>query len=331
MPKIVENVWYHSHMRWVRGCLIALGLACASTSCRGKSDAPQVEGAAEAAVTDEAALTDEEKDLLARRDALLNARRELHSKRAELQERRAQLAASGEDVSEVEARFTELSADERELAQKEAELDATFDELIGKRFRSALEGAGSSTAAMAAREAALAAREKALARREERLAIREREFSDRESALAGKWKESCATAPPTTIVQTVDVKGSKYTKKDVEPLLRNARREMSKKGILQSDLPAQAKDLEKEATQAMAEGDYGRARFTAAQLAGTVRAIRIDKGFVSEKWARLNRAMKGKRLTPDQEQLLSTAAASIADGKFANANRQLNKLFASAE
>jgi hypothetical protein len=77
----------------------------------------------------------------------------------------------------------------------------------------------------------------------------------------------------------------------------------------------------------MAKGDYGSARFAADQLYQTVKGIKIDKPFVSAKWARLNRAMKGKRLTAEQEQLLTEAASSIADGKFATANKKLNKLW----
>ena len=38
---------------------------------------------------------------------------------------------------------------------------------------------------------------------------------------------------------------------------------MGEKGILGSDLPALAANLEKEATSAMGEGDYGKAKFAA--------------------------------------------------------------------
>ena len=67
-------------------------------------------------------------------------------------------------------------------------------------------------------------------------------------------------APPTTIIQTVDAKGSQYTKKDVEPLLSKARSEMAKKGLLRSDLPPAAQGLEKEATDAMKKLIQSKAR-----------------------------------------------------------------------
>ena len=194
----------------------------------------------------------------------------------------------------------------------------------------ALSASASGAGGMAARESAVAAREKDVARREQKLAEREAALEQRAEGLADKWKDSCGKA--TTIVETVDAKGSKYTKHDVDPLLARARSEMNHKGILQFDLPDPARGLESEATQAMAKGDYGRAHFAATQLYGTVRSMRVDKSFISDKIRRLNANIKGKKLTESQrssvEHLFRAATASYGDGKFGSANRQLNKIYA---
>ena len=58
--------------------------------------------------------------------------------------------------------------------------------------------------------------------------------------------------------------GSRYTKRDVEPLLKQARSRMQSKGILLADLPAPTQGLEKEATSAMADAEYGKAFLAAS-------------------------------------------------------------------
>ena len=76
----------------------------------------------------------------------------------------------------------------------------------------------------------------------------------------------------------------------------------------------------------VARGDFDETELALLE-AGANAILRLPAG---PDWdARLNRLMKGKRLTPDQEQLLTEAAAAIADGKFAGANKMLNKLYAS--
>jgi hypothetical protein len=304
--------------------MLACLLAGPVAGCKGNEK--QAEAAVAAGEVDPE-LSNQEQELLARRDALLAARRDIRDKRSALDEERAQVAATGGDTSEIDKRATALYDEERKLETESDQVLDKVDELLEQQ-RASLAAAGE-RGNLSAREGSMAARERVLANREARLAERESALSRREEQLATKWKESCAVGTPTTIVQTVDVKGSKYTKSDVEPLLNNARKEMSSKGILSSDLPDHASGLERDATAAMAKGDYGSARFAATQLYQTVKGIKIDKNFVSAKWARLNRAMKGKRLSSEQEQLLTEAASSIADGKFAAANKKLNRLYAS--
>jgi chromosome segregation ATPase len=277
----------------------------------------------------------EEDDLLQRRDELFSSRKELRDKRVELEQEHERIVAVGGDASSVIKQKEELAEQEAGLTEQESQLNSKLDDLLAQRrsITEALASSGvDSTAKIAAREAGMGEREKLLAKREERLAAREAELGERERELARFKIEECAgSGQSTTIIQTVDAKGSKYTKKDVEPLLRRARSDMSKKGILAADLPSAAQGLETEATAAMAEGDYGRARFAAAQLVATVRSTKIDKAFVSAKIGRLSAAMKGKTL-PDATQtkvdsLFRDATSSYGDGSFTSANRSLNKIY----
>src|SRR5262249_3438982 len=160
--------------------------------------------------------------------------------------------------------------------------------------------------------------------------------ADRERQLAVREKETCGTAaPPTTIIQQVDAKGSKYTRHDVEPLLKRARDDMGRKGVLVADLPPNAQGLEREATKAMGEGDYGAAFFAARQLAATMDSLKIDRAFIAAKIGRLSAHMKGTTLDGAKQKqvddLFADATAKYGDGDFAGANRKLNQIYALAQ
>ncbi len=288
--------------------------------CKGR-DSEGPGAAAEAAQPAPGAGSDDEA-LLSRRDSLLASRLELRSKQAELAERREAIRVKGGDTSEIDRESEALAARETALATEEKTL---LDRLLQERqsMVSAL-AANRSGGGTPGREAAVAAREKDLSRREQKLAEREAQLAGREEGLASKWKESCAV--PTTIVQTIDAKGTRYTRRDVEPLLSRARDEMNKKGLLRSDLPEPVRELEGEATKAMARGDYGQARFAATQLLGTVRVTKVDKAFIADKIRRLNAALRDQRLTPPVEKLFRDATQNVADGNFASANRKLNRI-----
>ena len=158
-------------------------------------------------------------------------------------------------------------------------------------------------------------------------------LAEREKAQARREKETCGVGTTTTIVQQVDgSKGSKYTKRDVEPVLQKARRKMNDKGMLPTDLPSPAQALEQEAVAAMKDGDYGKAKFAADELYATVDSMKIDKAFISAKIGRLNAAMKGKSLDGDRKKeadaLFRGATSDYGDGRFPSANGKLNKIYA---
>jgi hypothetical protein len=273
-------------------------------------------------------LQEEEGDALARRDALTRAREQVSVDRAALDARKQKLLETGGDLRSVDdeekaltQREAKILADEHDLAKK---VDAL---LVGYQEVTIGAAAGKD---VAAREAQTALREKDIARRERGVADRESAMAERERELAKRERETCSVTP--TIVQApVATPGSRYSRRDVEQFLTAARRKMSDKGLLGSDLPAPAKNLEREATAAMSSGDYGRARFAADQLVVTIDSMKVDKAFIVAKINRLNGAMKSSRLSADAKKdvddLFRDATADYGDGKFAPANAKLNRIF----
>ncbi len=309
---------------WV-GVVLCVGLS----ACDGdKKD--EAGGGVDQTVLDDLAASED--DLLGKRDALFNMRQTISDKRAALVEERSAVEAAGGDTTEVDKKIEVVLAEVESLKSKESALNLAVKEAFDQRREgmSTGVGGGGPESNMTNRESGMAGRERQLARRESELSNREAALAKREEGLASKWKDGCAaSAIPTTIIRTVDTKGSSYTKRDVEPLLTKARRVMSKKGLLRSDLPAQAKGLEKEANQGMKDGDYGLASQAARQLLGTVNAIKIDKGFIAAKIARLNRRIGGKSLSANSESLFRQATSSYGDAKFSSANSKLNKIYSS--
>ena len=308
---------------------LAVALLIAVAGCKGSKDA---DATAAQAPTPDPAAQKEQQDLLNRRDALLKSRQQIKDEQAKLEQQRQTIAQQGGDTTELDKQAADLKSKDDALA---GEQDQLVDAIASKLAQNdAMRTAGNDKAAqVAAREAGMAAREKAVATREDRVAQREAALAGREQQEAVREKETCsAAATPTTIIQTVDAKGSKYTKKDVEPLLKRARDDMGRKGVLAADLPAQAQGLEREATKAMGDGDYGAAFFAARQLQATVDAIKIDRAFISAKIGRLSARMKGTTLDAGKQKqvddLFSDATAKYGDGDFAGANRKLNQIYA---
>ncbi len=322
-------------MKLAYGLVVWALLAGAACGDKQSGAAADPEVAAEA-VEQAEGLKQEEGTVLARREELQRERKKISADRVALTEKRKQVAATGGNVAEVDAEETQLIERETQLVSQESELSSRFESLF-KRYEAlavATPVPGASLGAeVARREGGLALREKDVARREDRLGQREAELAEREKAQARREKETCGVGTTTTIVQQVDgSKGSKYTKRDVEPVLQKARRKMNDKGILPTDLPSPAQALEQEAVAAMKDGDYGKAKFAADQLYATVESMKIDKAFISAKIGRLNAAMKGKSLDGDRKKeadaLFRGATSDYGDGRFPSANGKLNKIYA---
>lgn len=294
------------------GLAVALGLA--AFACKG--------GNAASSAPDPAAIKAQQ-DLLRRRDALLAQRERLESERQKIVEQIQKTEATGGDTQDLTKQRDDLTA---QIDGQSAELGDMSDKL------SSLSSKLDSVAQVAVREDKIAQREDRLARREDRVADRERTLAQREERLAQREKETCAVAPPM-IIQQVAAKGDgKYGKADVQPLLARARQAMSKKGVLLADLPVPAQGLEGESTRAMADGDWGKAYFAAAQLLATVDSIKVDRAFIQAKTARLSNQVKATKLEETANQQLANVLSDVMqrynDGNFGAANQRLNQLAA---
>src|ERR1044071_3170805 len=315
---------YDQNRRWGRGAVVqlprmriaggiaALWLAIGLAACKDPSEA--------SAAPDPAALKAQQ-DLVKRRDALLEQRQKLESQRQVVLQQIEKAEASGSDTKELTRQRDDLTA---QIDGQSAELGQMSDKL------SSLSTKLDSAAEIAVREDRIAQREGRIAAREASLGERERGLAAREEKLAQREKETCGTAPPM-IIQTAKADG-KYTKADVQPLLARARATMTKKGVLLADLPGPAQGLEGESTRAMADGDWGKAYFAAAQLVAMVDAVKVDRAFIQAKTARLSNQVKASKPDDATNQQLSSALADVMqkynDGNFAAANLRLNQLAA---
>lgn len=279
-----------------------------------------------------------QKELAARRDQLMAARRRLVEDKAKLEAEIKTVEASGGDASTLKNQLAAINSKmETELSQLVADVSAKVD---------AINTVGGKEERLAAREADLARREADLARREADLAKRGGSAAAPGPGVAGNGDErdakllaqiaaladKCGAGAPPMIVQTVAPKGSNYSRAEVEPLLSKARAGMLKKGLLTGDLPGQVQGLESEATKAMADGDWGKAYLAAAQFAGTVEAIKVDRAFVTAKYNRLNSRVSAQKLDDGKNQQMSKGMQDVMEafgnGDFAAANRKLNQLAA---
>jgi DNA repair exonuclease SbcCD ATPase subunit len=293
--------------------LVSLWLAGGIAACKDRGDA--------IAAPDPAALKAQQ-ELMKRRDALLEQRQKLERRRRVLLEQIQNTEASGGDTRDLARQRDDLTA---QIDGQSAELGQMSDRL------SSLSTKLDSAAEIAAREDRIAQREGRVAAREASMSERERTLAAREEKLAQREKETCGTAPPM-IIQTAGKADGKYGKADVQPLLARARATMSKKGVLLGDLPGPAQGLEGESTRAMADGDWGKAYFAAAQLVAMVDSVKLDRAFIQTKTARLSNQIKVTRPDEATNQQLSGVLSDVMqkynDGNFAAANVRLNQLAA---
>lgn len=301
---------------------LALALALTVTGCKDKDGAKPAAAAASLDTADEA--------LIARRDALLKSRQSLAEEKARLAAERDKIAESGGDTADIDKQVEALRTQEQQLSSQESDIvEQLMDER--KTLLAAAQGGADATAQVAIREAALAAREKTLAAREDRVAIREATLATRERDQAVREKETCGTGGTTTIIQTVDAKGGKHSRGEVESVFGKAKALMGDKGILVDDLPGGMRELYKDTGQNLKDNDTATAFVTATQLYRQVQAMQVDREFVQAKSARLSAVAKRKTLsdadTKTVSDLLSSATELFVDGNYKGANKKLNAIW----
>jgi DNA repair exonuclease SbcCD ATPase subunit len=289
-----------------------LTLVAGLPACRPPGDA--------SAAADPAAVKAQQ-ELLRRRDALVEQRERLEGERQKVVEQLQKVEASGGDTKDLAKQRDDLTA---QIDGQSAELGQMSDKL------SSLSNKLDSAAAIAIREDRMAQRETRVTSREAQIAERERAIAAREAQLAQRERDTCSATP--MIVQAPAKPEGKYGKADVQPLLARARQVMARKGVLVADLPGPSQALEAESTRAMADGDWGKAYFAAAQLVATVDAVKLDRAFIQAKTARLSHQVKTTKVDEATNQQLAGVLSDVMqrynDGNFAAANTRLNQLAA---
>jgi hypothetical protein len=320
--------------RYLFALLLALPCtqACKEKPGRGDEDLKTIEAA-------DRKLMAQERQILGRRGALQRERTRIRDQRAALLSKKMALAESDtQGREELEREESKLATLEASLVKQEIglnqKLQSLLDEKTGLVEKLAKDkGSGAREMLVARREYSTAVREKDIARREGELARRERELAKREQALAVRQAKICPKGGPVQLLQAPPrSSGGSYTRKDVEPVFRSALKAMNKKGILAADLPPGVDRLITETRHAVSDGDYTRGKYAADQLLATVRSMRIDRSFIGAKIGRLSAAIK--RSPPPAANrtkvntLFQQATASYGDGRFMDANRKLNQIYA---
>jgi len=281
-------------------------------------------------------LIKQEQEILTRRGALQRERTHLRDKRAELLSKKLTLAETDtEGRQELEQEESKLANLEANLVKQEITLNKKLDTLqTGLVEKLAKDKSSTAREMLAARrEYGMALREKDLARRENELSHRERNLARREQTFATRQAQMCPRGGSTVVVQAPSAPGGgSYTRKDVEPVFNSALKAMSAKGILTADLPPGVDRLVTEIRHAVSKRDYSRAKYAADQLLATVRTMRIDRSFIGAKIGRLSAAIRRRPPSGANQsmvnKLFQEATANYGDGRFLDANRRLNKIYA---
>ncbi|MBA3453590.1 MAG: hypothetical protein H0T42_10910 [Deltaproteobacteria bacterium] len=297
------------------GILVSVALMLGSFGCKNNGEAE--------AAPDPAAVKAQQ-ELVARRDALLAQKEKLQGEATKISEEIKKVEATGGDTSELAKKKAEL---ETQIVQQDDNLSSTSSELTA--ITSKLDAAGG----VVVREARVADREKAIAAREAQFSQREREFQQAQLNAAKQWKDSCAVGgTSTTVIQQVapPKSGNNYTRKEVDGLLGKAKSQMAKKGLINSDLGAQA-SLEGEITKALSESDWTRGYILANQLVQTIDAIQINRNFIKAKYERLNSRVSAAKVDEATQGQLDSGMKEImqkwGDGDFIAANKRINALY----
>lgn len=298
---------------------LLLSLVVAASGCKSSG------GGSEAPAPDPAALKAQQ-ELVAKREKLLAEREKDQNEATQLQIEIQDKQAKGENTAELEKKLAELQT---KIESSRQQVESVATEIDKKTQDLAAQGGG---AAQAAREANLLERERRVAQREKELTQTAERLAQLERTAADRWKESCTVGGTQTIIQQVaPPKDGKYNRRDVDVMLGRAKTLMSRKGLVNADLGAQA-SLENEVTKAMNDQDWARAYVLANQLVATVDAIKIDRPFIKAKYDRLQARVRAAKVDEGTSKQLEAGVQEISSmfgsGDFVAVNRKINQIAA---
>ena len=226
-----------------------------------------------------------------------------------------QLKTSRDLESQMTARQTALQAQKGEVAAKKVALQTDTDPGRAERAVLATRESGA-----AAREAKVSERESLLAARERDLAAREKTLAQREASLPAGGGSSQPLARDVPKANAIDAKHRKVLA------------DLQARGILMTDLPAEAQPLNAEIFAARRQGDFARASDLVGELTRVVGRLQVNQRFVEQKMNRLQAVRGGTRVSEVQraevEKLLRDVTAAYSDGHYEQANKELNRIAA---
>ena len=263
-------------------------------------------------------------------------RRELEQQEKALREREESLQ---QDKTKLDGRIADLARSLKAAADAE-QRRRLEDEL---RRQKDLEGQiGVQVSALVAQKNEVAARKLAIqpATRESMLLARESRVSEREALLSKQERDLAERLKDVALREKAVAAFERQSPAElrlpkaaaVEKQHRKLLAELDARGILVSDLPAEAQPLNAQIYLARRQGDFARASDILADLQSAVARFKVDQKFVEQKMVRLQGARATAKLSDGQrqevEKLLRDVTAAYSDGKYDQANKGLNRIAA---
>jgi hypothetical protein len=311
-------------------CVLALSAACDSGKV-GSSDEVTI-----VVQGDRRELEMQEKSLKEREESLRAEQEKLDRRRLELD--RVRLASDAQQRRHIDEEVAKVRDAQGEVAVKVTAIEAQKNAVAAKRtaidapsIRLALSNLSTREASVAAREARLAEREFELSKREKLMGFREAEQNGRDRAIAGREQQ---LAQQEKLVAPVRLGRVRQVPKAslVETKHKTVLADLEARGVLVDDLPADEQPLNAEIWNARRQGDFAHASDLVAELARTVKNLRVDQRFVEAKMVRLQKVRTNVKLADPQraqvERLLREVTGAYSDGKYEIANKGLNRIAA---
>ena len=311
-----------------RALLIALFLAAA---CEIDHGAPSdeltivVQG-------DRRELEQQERALKDRQESLQKEKAQLEQKISELA-RGLKAAADAEQRHRLENELRHQQELQGQISVSQSAVLAQRSEVEAKRHAIETDMNRAAQSGLSAREASAAVREAKVAERESKIGFRERELAQREQELA--LREAQVTKG-LTIAAASPVELPSRSARDVpKPATVEARHkrllsDIETRGILISDLPPEDQPINAEIYASRRQGDFARAWDLIGELSKVVARLKVDQRFVELKMLRLQSFRTAAKLSDHQrsevEKLLRDVTSSYSDGKYADANKGLNRI-----
>jgi len=272
---------------------------------------------------DRSRLAQQENELKKKFDELQQERERLRLQQERLLSEKIQ-AEAGDSSVRLVGQVRDLLEQQKRIMEKEKALEEEKQQLSQQKEKlpagAVIEQIGRREASLAEREASLASREKQLAEREAALARREAEFLALQSRLGG------ALAKPPALVAEKPTSPAAAAK-----ALNSLLAQMRGRGILTSDLPPQGQELLAEIEKARKAGQGAKMANLVEQLGLVLATVTVDSAFLERKFQRLATLTANKKLSDETRAELSRlqrkATTLYSDGKFEQANLELNSIF----